>query len=138
MRILQRCATQAQTTKPPRYVALSYVWGDPQVHQTTKANRAHLGHPGNLVEDGFVPPRTVRDAMLLTEMIGVQYLWVDSLCIIQDDEEFKIEQINAIDQIYNCATLTMIAAHDSNANAELPGVSQTTRKWRHRIMDGDS
>jgi hypothetical protein len=128
--VQRRCITQLQTSKLPPYVALSYVWGGPQAHRTTKATRGRLCRRGSLAADGFELPQTIKDAMLLTEMIGLQYLWVDSLCIVQDDEELKVEQINVMDRIYNGATLTIIAAHGNNANAGLPGVWPNTRKWR--------
>jgi len=54
-------------------------------------------------------PRTIRDAIHVTSAIGYKYLWVDSLCIVQDDEKDRHNQINMMDEIYSNAALTLAA-----------------------------
>lgn len=64
------------------YIALSYVWGSAQRLVMNLGNMDNLGEPGAL--NGTVS-ETIEDAMSLTAMLGIQYLWVDALCILQDD-----------------------------------------------------
>jgi hypothetical protein len=45
----------------------------------------------------------------------------DALCIIQDDEQDKLNQIRNMDQIYDSANLTVASAAGDDANAGLPG-----------------
>ena len=73
-------------------------------------------------------PKTILDAIYFTEKISERYLWVDSLCIIQDDAEAKHHQIRRMDEIYSGATATIIAANGENANSRLPGLERGTRK----------
>jgi hypothetical protein len=54
-------------------------------------------------------PRTIRDALEVTLSIGYRFLWVDSLCIVQDDDEDRDLQIDMMDEIYSNATLTIAA-----------------------------
>lgn len=88
------------------YVALSYCWGGPQEVRTTKETLAR--HLTNI--DPTKLPATLRDALEVTERMGLQYLWVDALCIVQDDDEDKGREIGAMGRIYECATLTIRAS----------------------------
>jgi hypothetical protein len=51
-----------------------------------------------------------------------RYLWVDVLCLIQDDKSDMEKGINSMDSIYEGAVFTIVAANGSDANAGLPGV----------------
>jgi hypothetical protein len=66
-------------------------------------------------------PRTIRDAMHVVRRLGIQYLWTDSICIIQDDKTELDYLIRRMDIIYASAYLTIVAAEGSHANAGLPG-----------------
>ncbi|TGO75234.1 hypothetical protein BELL_0226g00030 [Botrytis elliptica] len=77
----------------------------------------------DILQDGIVP-RTVRDTMELTRKIGIRYLWVDTLCIVQDDPDDKSRLVSAMGNIYNGSTLTLIAAVGDNPHAGLRGVSR--------------
>lgn len=132
-------------TKPSEYAALSYVWGrlptivrpdggddikkQMPVLLTTKENLEKLSAPGGLSTKSVEAmhrgrlPNTVTDAMRLTKSIGMRYLWVDTLCIVQDDKADKSILIRSMDQVYDDATVTLIAASGVDANAGLRGVS---------------
>ncbi|GME30090.1 hypothetical protein DL764_000711 [Neofusicoccum parvum] len=64
--------------------------------------------------------------MELTRRIGMRYLWVDTLCILQDDDNDKARLIGSIDDVYDNATVTVIAADGSDADAGLRGISPRT------------
>ena len=72
-------------------------------------------------------PHTIKDAMDFVSTIGERYLWVDPLCLMQDDEYDMSEGIRAMDLIYRGSALTIIAANGSNADAGLPGVHPGSR-----------
>ncbi|KAG2414911.1 hypothetical protein HFD88_006099 [Aspergillus terreus] len=128
------------------YVALSYVWGPiPTILSlreddsgtvpillSTRGNVAALGIHKSLSKPQQSPhghwriSRTVRDAMELTRLIGMRYLWVDTLCIVQDDPDDKARLIGRMDDVYDNATVTVIAASGSGADAGLRGISLRT------------
>jgi Heterokaryon incompatibility protein (HET) len=60
---------------------------------------------------------------------------VDSFCIIQNDDEHKREQIDAMDSIYGHSLFTIIAISGIDANAGLPGVRPNTRPLRYISID---
>jgi len=97
------------------YAALSYAWGPPpHDFQTTIQN--HLGRLAKI--DFHNLPNTLKDAIIVTNRFGLQYLWVDALCIIQDDIKFKDAEIPKMAGIYKTAAVTILA---SRANAVQEG-----------------
>ncbi|KXH51918.1 heterokaryon incompatibility protein, partial [Colletotrichum nymphaeae SA-01] len=99
------------------YVALSYVWGQASSATATLANIAALQTPGAL--NGQDIPSTIRDAMELTRILGERYLWVDRLCIVQDDNDAKPAQLQGMADIYGGAALTIVAAQGRGADEPL-------------------
>ncbi|KAF4818407.1 hypothetical protein CGCSCA5_v005169 [Colletotrichum siamense] len=51
---------------------------------------------------------TIRDAMITTYELGFEYLWIDALCIVQDDEEFKAKELQKMGDIYRNAAFTIV------------------------------
>ena len=107
-----------------RYIALSYVWGNITTAQTTKSNLMHLMTPGSIMADGgdLAIPNTIGDALRLVSLLGERYLWVDTFCIVQDDEEMKQLNINSMASIYANSYFTIIAADGKDANHGLRGI----------------
>ncbi|KAI0333454.1 HET-domain-containing protein [Cubamyces sp. BRFM 1775] len=97
---------------PHAYAALSYVWGGDQPHRTTKANLSSYMtgiDPTNL-------PQTIRDAIYVTHKLGIGFLWIDSLCIIQDSPEDKLRELPSMRDVYRRAYLTIDAASAEKAS----------------------
>ena len=108
------------------FVALSYVWGEGTKPCLTRANHGLLQQEGALNE-GMVPA-TIWDAFAVTRALEERYLWVDSCCIIQDDDRDKLKYVPCMDSIYGLATLTIVATSGVGANAGLPGIRPGTRR----------
>ncbi|KAF4969172.1 hypothetical protein FSARC_3548 [Fusarium sarcochroum] len=104
------------------YVTLSYVWGQTNMLKTSRENVGMLQERGSLVKLEDQIPATIRDAIKLVPLLDERYLWVDSLCIIQDDEVSAYRQINQMAAIYEKATLTIVASDGEDATAGLPGI----------------
>ncbi|KAH6661735.1 hypothetical protein B0J14DRAFT_435316, partial [Halenospora varia] len=65
------------------YIALSYVWGGASQFTTTTKNIQGLLKPESLVAVWEQIPLVIQEAFKLTVQVGEQFLWVDSLCIVQ-------------------------------------------------------
>jgi hypothetical protein len=124
-----------QVTETCEYVALSYVWGQvPSRLYTRKDNVETLSDPKGITtatttttttttHPAPIIAQTVLDAMNFTREIGIRYLWVDALCIVQDNPVDRKEMIPRMSEVYGNATLTIIDAAGKDANAGLMGIS---------------
>ncbi|KAF2867399.1 heterokaryon incompatibility protein-domain-containing protein, partial [Massariosphaeria phaeospora] len=103
------CHTPGQTG---HYCALSYCWGADQPFSTTeKSYEAYLeALPYNDL------PRTIRDALHVTRSLGMQYIWIDSLCIIQKHPEDVPRELAKMLSIYVNAQFTISAAGATTCN----------------------
>lgn len=106
------------------YAALSYVWGDSgaQNLQAVLANVSRLEQKGGLLLHEL--PQCILDALTVCKNLGVNFLWVDRLCIVQDDAQSKHGQIKQMGSIYASAVVTIVAAAGKDAGHGLVGVSR--------------
>jgi len=99
------------------YTALSHCWGD--------AEHIHLTTTRGTLEDRkrSIPlkalPKTFYDAVLLTRALGIRYLWIDSLCILQDDKDDWARESARMAQVYQNAALTISADGAANSSEGL-------------------
>ena len=132
----ENCLVEKTNLVP--YVALSYVWGRVTVFKTREENIDELRKPGGILEKKPSFPRSLRDAMTMAQRLGYRYIWIDSICIIQDDDTKtyknldKKHQIGQMGKIYQYADLTIVAASGENADAGLPGAEPGTRKVKQK------
>ena len=94
------------------YACLSHCWGLTQPlllnsHTSTKLRKGVS--KGNL-------PRSFQDAIWLTHQLGLQYLWIDSLCILQDNAEDWARESSHMDKVYQNATITIAASQASDSS----------------------
>ncbi|KAK1705299.1 heterokaryon incompatibility protein-domain-containing protein [Colletotrichum lupini] len=123
-----------QKSDLPKFVALSYVWGRGAVnYKLTTDNIDELFKPGGLSNNFDKLPKTIQDSIKLTALLGHQYLWIDSLCIIQkgNDDDNKV-QLALMDVIYSRASFTIVSANGEDANARLygsPGIDRSKKQY---------
>jgi hypothetical protein len=117
-----------------KYAALSYVWGGREVQQLKleKHTAARFFQEGGLSSSHKDIPSTIEDAMTVCSLLKMHYLWVDALCIEQDNKEDQDRQINQMDKIYANAYFTIVAAGilGDDSWSGLPGVNQHRNPWQ--------
>jgi hypothetical protein len=112
-------------------MVLSYVWGGAEQVRLTKATIHQFRQPMGLQASFNSIPQTIKDAIELVSKLKEKYLWVDSLCIIQDDDEDMLAQISQMGDVYGGGVLTISAASGKTAYEGIPGVRPGTRKeWQ--------
>lgn len=89
-----------------KYVALSHCWGASQPLRTLKENIA--SHQQGI--DPNALPQTFRDAITVTRYLEIQYIWIDSLCIIQDDSLDWEREAAKMADVYGLAYLVLAAS----------------------------
>lgn len=115
-------------------VALSYVWGSSGNFRAVQSNVHQLQQPGALDSPAqeLKIPRTIRDAMAVATHLHEQYLWVDALCIVQNDDATKQDQLNNMMSIYAEATVTIIAKDGIDSSHGLRGVPDSLPRDLHQ------
>jgi hypothetical protein len=121
-----KCVSEWKQGEP--YLALSYVWGRTVNFELRLENLNEMLQEHSLEHVWDQIPQTIKDAILLTAKLGFRYLWVDSLCIVQDDEENKLNDINQMASIYGYASITIVAADGSDASHGLHGTGESPRR----------
>lgn len=96
-----------------QYACLSHCWGTSRptcatTSQTLESNRRCI--------EWESMPRTFRDSIHFTRRLGIRFIWIDSICIIQDDEIDWRAQSAAMASIYENAYLMLCATHSSSDN----------------------
>ncbi|KAH8681658.1 hypothetical protein BX600DRAFT_447091, partial [Xylariales sp. PMI_506] len=91
--------------------------------------------PGSLDDVLRHMPRTIQDAIALTRGLKQRYLWVDSLCLLQNDRHDLDEGVEVMDLVYEKALLTIVAACGHDSNSGLPGVRPGTRNAENGTVE---
>ncbi|EGX87771.1 Heterokaryon incompatibility [Cordyceps militaris CM01] len=139
--VARRCLVPARPGQ--RYLALSYVWGPRASFQTLRGNVEALQRdgalaPGRDAHGGDKTPRiagldtlayTIADVIEFVARLGEAYLWVDALCIVQDDEAHKQEHLAHMGSIYANAYATIVVAHGASHHG-LCGIEDVTPPMR--------
>jgi hypothetical protein len=111
-----------------RYVSLSHCWGKSQPFTTTKATMA--SRKASIDVSGL--PQTFQDAIAISRELGIRYIWIDSLCICQDDGADWERESAKMASIYMNSYLTLAASRakddsdgflgprDARVHVELP------------------
>jgi len=102
---LRLCTTDKMDPRV-RYTTLSYVWGKVNIERTTQKSLPRFERG----IDYKVLPKTFRDAIEVTHELGVQYIWIDSMCILWDVEEERTEGLAQMGTIFSGAYCVLVAS----------------------------
>lgn len=135
-----------QCLRPIRYVTLSYVWGASAnrkfsvVHDMEgKALSFETGvrpldkQPEDLITPARLP-RTFEDLIAFTKRLGERYIWIDAMCIPQDEPDVLADQIAKMDQVYFHSVFTIVSL-SSGVEHGLPGASTNTTRNTHQRFE---
>ncbi|KAH7635705.1 HET domain protein pin-c2 [Sordaria sp. MPI-SDFR-AT-0083] len=98
---------------PPPYLTLSHCWGPPEKRPTMTTKKT-LAQRMERIPFSDLPP-TFQEAVDVTRQLGQRYLWIDSLCIVQDDKDDWGREAGLMSKVYSQAycTLAALNAKDS-------------------------
>lgn len=97
------------------YVTLSHCWGGSCAATLSTANMqaCYDGIPVSSL------PQTFRDAVIVTMELGISYLWIDALCIVQDSRDDWEYESSLMGDIYANSHLTIAATASRNSDSGL-------------------
>lgn len=98
-----------------QYTTLSHCWGS----QETASKTLQLKRASEFDLQKALPaeaiPASYRDAMAITRALGLQYIWIDSLCIVQDDYEDWQVEASKMASVYSQSYLTIAATNSEDS-----------------------
>ncbi|KAJ4986560.1 hypothetical protein SVAN01_07996 [Stagonosporopsis vannaccii] len=97
-------------SQPTKYSALSYCWGQSVQPKTTRKNQFSRLQYFNCREF----PQTLKDAIYFTYSLGVEYIWIDCLCIVQDDADDWAAEAARLADIYSGAWVVLAATRSND------------------------
>ena len=112
-RLVYSKETEANARRTTTYTALSHCWGALKNAVCTTEENLH-SHLAELDFDSL--SKTCRDAISITRKLGIRYLWIDSICIVQDNAEDWEREAVMMSAIYSHAYLTIAAASASDSS----------------------
>lgn len=119
---LRLCETTSWQEQPP-YVALSHCWGGSKPLSLIKSRLEEFKKQINVAD----LPNTFKDAITVTQELQLPYLWIDSLCIIQDDTTDWEQEAARMADVYSKAFVVVTGS--SSPNPETPFLGPREDEW---------
>ncbi|KAI0132659.1 heterokaryon incompatibility protein-domain-containing protein [Xylariales sp. AK1849] len=109
--------------KHAQYITLSHCWGTKQPFKTTRDNLTDM----TVSIGSEALPIVFQQAISIARRLKVAYIWIDSLCIVQDDQQdWELESTRMCDY-YENSFLTISTA--SSSDSDVPFLRQRDEKW---------
>lgn len=126
---LVNTATVGASTDGLQYAALSYCWDDLESTSTMTATRLEETN-GKVLRDAI--PTNIQRAISTARDMGLRYIWIDSLCILQDSANDKAHEIANMASTYRNALLCMVLLSE-NDGSTTQRLEHTSSKWFNRV-----
>ncbi|WPJ66180.1 hypothetical protein SMAC4_14022 [Sordaria macrospora] len=120
---------------PPKYVTLSHCWGPPSKHSitTTKATLRE-----RMMRIPFTAlSQTFQDSVKISRSLKQRFLWIDSLCIIQDDEDDWASEAALMALVYSHSYFTLAALSSRDDTEGCKMVTDVQSSYSNRFVDID-
>ncbi|KAI0880895.1 heterokaryon incompatibility protein-domain-containing protein [Annulohypoxylon maeteangense] len=110
--------------KGTRYAAISYLWG--KKTQPCSTTPSTLSDHKKRIKWSTLP-KTTQDAIEYTRRLGIEYIWVDCLCMIQNDRADWERESGRMSDIYKNAYVTLTAVWGDDCDSGLFSKSERFR-----------
>ncbi|PPJ52350.1 hypothetical protein CBER1_09848 [Cercospora berteroae] len=115
-----------------KYAALSYCWGRPGSLTLVRENYIQLTNRLPWMDLA----KTHQDAIAVSRELGIEYLWIDALCIIQDEPEQQTAEIKQMATIYVNAYVTLAASSSEGGQVGFLRARKPTLTVSVTLSDG--
>ncbi|PYI01882.1 heterokaryon incompatibility protein [Aspergillus sclerotiicarbonarius CBS 121057] len=108
-----------EPTTPVRYACLSYCWGkDLDQVLTTTTNNIHSHYQAIALS---ALPLALQDAIMVCRNLKIPNLWVDSICIVQDDMQAWLQDASTMHDVYLNSYLTIAVMEPNSCKSKFLG-----------------
>ncbi|KAF4978809.1 hypothetical protein FZEAL_4876 [Fusarium zealandicum] len=111
VQVEQNSLRLVESTVSEPYASLSHCWGNAQILKLTVENMASLKREIPIAR----LPQTFRDAIQVVKSLGIKYIWIDSLCIIQNSNDDWQREARTMLKVYQHAQCNIAASHSANS-----------------------
>ncbi|KAF1982476.1 HET-domain-containing protein [Aulographum hederae CBS 113979] len=110
-----RLCNNSDVPSHSKYLTLSHCWGKVRFVTLTAQNLSQMRKSIPVAK----LPRVFQDAMLVTQELGFGYIWIDSLCIIQNSESDWLNESANMYRVYANSTCNLAATSSHNGQEGL-------------------
>ena len=115
-----------------QYAALSYCWGEDATFMTVIDTLKDFEK--DIPVDEL--PQTIKDAFCLTKELGLNYLWVDTICIVQKEKEEWEKESQKMGHIYSNAKIVLAATRSGGVHDGIFTKRSETSLWKDEEREG--
>ncbi|KAL0465247.1 HET domain-containing protein [Neurospora intermedia] len=120
---------------PPKYATLSHCWGPPSKQPLT-TTQATLSERMTRIPFEKLP-QTFQDAVKICRSLRQRFLWIDSLCIVQDDEGDWAKEAALMASVYSYSYFTLAALDSKDSSGGCKMVADIQSSYSNRFVDID-
>jgi hypothetical protein len=135
LRLVESASLPANDRRSFRYVALSHPWGDKDRHWHVTTTTSNIETYKQQIQKTL--PKTLADAVKATRGLGMRYLWIDSLCIIQGEGGDFAQEAERMETVFSSAHFVIAATSaDGSTSGFLNRISkrETSRQSGEDIV----
>ena len=122
-----------EPTSPVPYVCLSYCWGPDPIGILKTEQKNLKDHYEGIPLSRL--PKTIRDTIFLCRGLNLENLWIDALCIVQNDPEAWLQDAAQMNQVYANSHLTIAGLEPYYCQGGILGEQKFGQpKWQRRIV----
>ncbi|KAF2849504.1 hypothetical protein T440DRAFT_398982, partial [Plenodomus tracheiphilus IPT5] len=130
---LQLVETSQATLSSKEYIALSHPWGNTELYDPFSTVQSNVEEFRQAIPEDSLPA-TFKDAVICVRELGISYLWIDSLCIIQGEDGDFNEEATRMEDVFSGAYCILAA---SRANDQRDGfLSPRSQRTYVTFQDG--
>lgn len=135
IRLVEFGSNARPRSAPVSYAALSHCWGMPG-RLPIKTLKENLSKHLERIRFGDLS-RTFQDAVQVARGLQLSYLWIDSLCIVQDDTEDWIREAEQMANVYreSVCTISALSADGGDSGCRVNACGEPVEQLRYVDLD---
>ncbi|KAI1668087.1 Heterokaryon incompatibility protein [Pyrenophora tritici-repentis] len=132
--LIKLVSTEKVNLRIEPHLVLSHVWGT--IDMACKTTRSNISDYQTVGIEFDILTKTFQDTIRITAAMGFQYVWIDSLCIIQNDKDDWERESAKMAAIFHMSTITLSATSAENGHGGCGLTKDSEKTIRFSDMGG--